>query len=314
MRIVLVVNPRSGRGRAAGVAAGFEASLRAAGHAVDVLTLTRGGLDAPLLLPPSHGHDVAVAVGGDGTVGFLASLLSSAPPLPDRPALYHVPTGNENLFAREFGMTRDPARLVAACARADIRPLDLGRLSGIGGDGAPWSRPVLLMAGFSVDAGVIERLHATRRRACGHLVYARPILGEILAPHIPRQTVACGTPAPRVIVRDARGMLVIANCGRYAAGLDPCRPARMDDGLLDAAFMPCAGVLSALAWALRARRGRLEGHRRFVHATAAEFTLDFPDPTPCQIDGDTLGFHVRGRVTARCEPGALRVLVPGRER
>jgi diacylglycerol kinase family enzyme len=305
MRIALVVNPRSGRGRAARIAGEFEGALRDTGHEVSVDMLGPGAVGVA-----SGGHEVAVAVGGDGTVQYLAGLVSSAaPPRPNSPtpALYHVPTGNENLFAREFGMTRSPGQLVAALARPDIRPLDLARLSGTREDGTAWSRPVLLMAGFSVDAGVIERLHATRRRASGHLMYVRPILAELLAPHFPRQTLHAGE---REVLHEARGVLVIANCGRYARRLDPCRPAKMDDGLLDAAFMPCTNLLSGLAWAARAALGRLPRHSGFVHATAPEFALDFPEGAPCQIDGEALGFRVRGRVTARCEPGALRVLVP----
>lgn len=336
VKVLLVVNPRSGRGRAAGIAAEFGAALRAAGHAVSVVMLgatARESASAAVVRhccaaePASSGSEVAAAVGGDGTVQYLAGLL--APPGSSKatatpPALYHVPTGNENLFARELGMTRSASQLVAALARGDVRPLDMARLSGTCEDGSPWSRPALLMAGFSVDAGVIERLHASRRRASGHLVYLRPALAELLRPTFPRLSVSCGggvppahageTPAPQIIVRDGRGMLTIANCGRYATRLDPCHAARMDDGLLDAAFMPCASVAGALAWYARAWQRRLHRHPRFVHAAAAEFVIDFPEPTPCQIDGETLGFRVRGRVVARCEPGALRVLVPQRER
>ncbi|QKK09344.1 MAG: hypothetical protein HND58_15050 [Planctomycetota bacterium] len=58
-----------------------------------------------------------VAVGGDGTVYHaLPQLLRSKTPV------YHAPAGNENLFAREFGMTANPATLLGALKRGPSAP------------------------------------------------------------------------------------------------------------------------------------------------------------------------------------------------
>lgn len=301
--VTLVVNPRSGHGKSVKVARAALEALRRAGHKAHAVELGRDGPEC--VGAAVAGSAVAVAVGGDGTVQCLAGLLSGE--TPGAPAVYHLPCGNENLFAREFGMRRSVEQLVAALAAAQVVAVDLARITGVHADGGAWCRPVLLMAGFSVDAGVIERLHARRSRAIGRTMYVRPILEEMLAPHFPRQSVYVDG---RELIANRRGMLHIANCAQYARGLNPCRLASMTDGLLDAGFMPCTSLPGAALWLGRAWLGRLERHAGFVHGKAPEIETDFSEPTPCQIDGEALGFPVVGRVRMRVEPRALKVLLP----
>ena len=59
-----------------------------------------------------------VAVGGDGTV---AALVNERPNVP----ITVLPCGTENLFARHFGLGRNPSRLAAAIAAGRLTPLDL---------------------------------------------------------------------------------------------------------------------------------------------------------------------------------------------
>src|SRR5581483_8755099 len=87
-----------------------------------------------------------VAAGGDGTVG---ALVNERPGVP----ITVLPAGTENLFARHFGLGRDPARLAAIIAEGRMARIDLG-LTG--------ARRFTLMAGIGFDADVVTRHHQVR--------------------------------------------------------------------------------------------------------------------------------------------------------
>src|SRR5262245_9372375 len=109
VRIVFLSNPRSGRGLSRWALSTIPAALRRAGHDVTDLAV---GESHDRLAGVLAGAGALVLAGGDGTVHRAASdAITSAVPI------YHVPCGNENLFAREFGMDRRVATLTGALER-----------------------------------------------------------------------------------------------------------------------------------------------------------------------------------------------------
>src|SRR5438552_1657242 len=99
-RITVVVNPTSGRGRAARVLAEVEGRLATMGAELlvstapeDAAKLARGAAEA--------GAGVVVAMGGDGMVGMVGTAL-----LGTDAALGIIPTGTGNDFAVALGYAR----------------------------------------------------------------------------------------------------------------------------------------------------------------------------------------------------------------
>lgn len=299
VRVAVLVNERSGRGRVGRLGASVADALSRAGHEVAVVAVGPGtrGHDAANAI---DGSSLAVVVGGDGTVNHLLDALSSrAVPL------YHLPTGNENLFAREFGMSAGLPRFLAAVERNRVVRVDFARCNG---------RPFALMASVGPDAGVIHRLDAMRTRAVGHAAYVRPVFEELMRPRLARLTVTVdGEP----IVEARRGLVVVANSRHYGLRIDPCPMADIADGLLDTVFFPASTAAGALAWMLAARcRAQFRFPScRFASGRRIELSADDAD-APCQIDGETGPAGIRsepsGRVEWRCavEPRALSILAP----
>lgn len=243
----MLSNPKSGSGKAVRLAERAVAALSQAGCGVKHLEV--GGeekLDAGRL----SSARALVVVGGDGTVLGSADAAAAA----DCP-LYHLPTGNENLFSREFGMSDDVDLLVRAVAAGRVRRVDIGRVC-IG----ETAEPFLLMCSVGPDASVIRRLARTRRRATGHRAYVGPVLGEALRPMLPRITLEVDG---RRLLEGERGWVIVANCAEYALRLNPARDAVMSDGLLDVVFMPSTTTVGALRWLVRF------GRRRDLHACGA---------------------------------------------
>lgn len=285
-RVLMVWNEGSGYGRAAALARACAAAL----HPHHPVTLAPAGPGLPDPLAQATADDLAVLVGGDGTVHHaLPALIRSGA------AAYQVPTGTENLFARDWGMTRNPARLRRAVARWRIARADLGAID---------ARPVAIMASTGFDASIIARRAAATRRGEGHLAYVRPILGELAHPAMPRLSL---TIDGRTLAHRQRGVAIVSVSRQYAARLDPLDHARTDDGLLDAAFLPCASRAEALVLALHAWARRLDdlegvqrGRGRVVDV------LSHDGPAPVQADGESL--EPRSAWRAETLPAALRVL------
>jgi len=314
MKIVLLANMRSGRGLGPETARTLVAALRADGHEVVELAV---GESHARLAEELAGAGALLLAGGDGTVHKTLAEVEAA-----NVPVYHVPCGNENLFAREFGMTREVETVRRAIAGGRVERLDVGIVREAIGDGHA-EFPFLLMCGVGPDAGVIERLTALRTDATGHLAYLEPVAREILSPRLPLLTVDVDG---NRVVDERRGMLVVANCRQYGFRLDPAERASMTDGLLDVVFLPCRTSLGALWWCLRLRtgwrgagRGYWQGREVMVHAgRGAVFQLDGDAPRWQLAHGpaQTRRTHLPGsaadglslRITVR--PGALPALVP----
>jgi diacylglycerol kinase (ATP) len=73
--------------------------------------------------------DLAVVVGGDGTAGKIALRLRGT-----GVPLLILPSGTANNIAKSLGMDSSPEKLVARLASASRRQLDVGTVSGAGGE------------------------------------------------------------------------------------------------------------------------------------------------------------------------------------
>ncbi len=249
------------------------------------------------------GSDVLAIAGGDGSVHHLAPTAAAA-----GVPIYHIPCGNENLLAREFGMDDAPGTLRRALDAWDVRRMDVADydLNGVPG-------MFLLMCSFGPDASVIHRLAAARTRPMGHAAYFEPVLRELLAPRYARLSVLVDGEA---VVAHEPGVLLIANSRQYALRVDPASRAEVNDGLLDIVFLPCSSRWGVAAWGLRSRLRRHHDHPRLIYrrARVIEIATD-SGPMPFQLDGERPGCSggiVERSMRIEVRPGALPVLVPPR--
>lgn len=287
LNLLLLANPHSGKGLALRLARRFADALAHAGHHP---TIAPFGPGSP---PPSPQNTEALVVfGGDGSIHHAATLATRVP-------LYHVPLGNENLFAREFHMTRHLCDLLQALRHPRTTPIDTLALDT---PSAISSRHAIIMLSLGPDAAVVERLHRARRGPAGHLAYLAPILAQSLRPSLPTLSLHVdGTE----IVRDRRGWLVVANLRRYALAINPAAQADPADGLFDAVFLPAESSLAALAWAARCRLRLASGAVRVRGRVASIHARD----AAVQIDGECAG-RLDGRLDMTVRPESLRVLRP----
>lgn len=315
MRVLFVVNRASGTGRAGGLAEACASACEGAGVET-ALCDARDERPGGMARADSFRRFACVAVvGGDGSLHYLLDTIKAV-----GVPVYHIPAGTESLFAREFGMTREPGVFVRALEAGRTRAIDLGRVQ---------ERDFALMVSFGADAGVVHRLDETRSgrgespktrrgrdrpggtkypKTTGHAMYLWPVLGEVLRPRVAHVSVAVDG---REVVAGKKGMLIVANSRQYARRLDPAREADMSDGLLDVVFFPAQTTAKLLLWAARCAMGEQLGSAGAVWEQGKEIEVHAEGTTPWQCDGEAGGLlHAGENLKIGVEPGAFEVLLP----
>lgn len=305
MRIVVLYNPNAGRGRGERVAASVRAMLETRGDQTTLLATAKEPPEAfhARVAAALRGADLLIVAGGDGTLhSTLPAVVGSGVPI------YHLAMGTENLFARQFGMDRQPLTLQGALDAWRIVDVDVGELQvGLPSAGI-LATPFVLMCSLGPDASVIRRLDESRRGPISHLSYLKPVLAELLDPWLPRLTVEVDGER---IADGVKGMLVVANSRQYAVRIDPAHRASMTDGLLDVAVFPCGGRVGALWTLARCRARRHGGSVIYKQGTTIRVHAEDPRPPALQIDGECRRVAPGPlELVARSRPGALRVLSP----
>ena len=128
MRFVAVLNRDGGTLRTIDMSAFHERlreSVEAAGHAIELETVSGSGLIEALEKARDGEAEVVLAGGGDGTISAAAAILMNS-----GKALAILPAGTMNLFARSLGIPLQLDEAVAALASGATRAVDIASANG----------------------------------------------------------------------------------------------------------------------------------------------------------------------------------------
>ncbi|MES2693762.1 MAG: diacylglycerol kinase family protein [Verrucomicrobiota bacterium] len=292
MKTLFVYNPRSGRnlrrvwlpGAIRDFIATHKLEARFAttegpGHATE---LAREAVET--------GHDVVVAVGGDGTMNEVAQGLVGT-----RTALALVPCGSGNGLALHLGLPRAPlaALQLASGAGGRIVALDTGMANG---------RPFFNAMGLGLDADVSRRFNLLTKR--GLPAYARVAFSAIRQMRTERCTIRGAGRSETLDVL----LIAVANSDQYGNNALIAPGARVDDGQLDLVAVRGVGLFGAATLVPRLFLGSFDRSPHVTRLTGPRFTIERAAPGLIHTDGET---HATGaRIEVEVRPGSLRVLVP----
>ncbi|OGP13676.1 MAG: hypothetical protein A2054_03600 [Deltaproteobacteria bacterium GWA2_55_10] len=238
------------------------------------------------------GYEVVFACGGDGTINNIASALVGTDT-----ALGILPTGSGNALACSLGIPFDLEGAIGLLKSGRIRAMDAGVACG---------RYFFSTAGFAFEA------HLSRRYNEGRL--SSRIRG--IAPYFPLALLEYFRFRPGEVVLTVDGsaiegrplLLTAANTGHFGGNAVISPDARMDDGLLDFAFVPRTSFFSALGLGLKLFRGKIASHKGLRLARGKEAEIKGWNLSAVHVDGEP--FEWRGDVEISVLPGKIRVLTP----
>ena len=288
---LVVLNPSSGRGAAAGIATEIERELEAAGATRVVVRRTNAIADAPRWAEGAarEGFDAIVVVGGDGTVTAVATgVLRSGHDLP----IGIVACGTGNGIAQALGLPTDPTRAVRALSGGHAVAFDA--LEVLSHD--RWS---LLFVGAGFDAEINRDADARWKRRFGFLAYVGAALRNLLGRRNHRVTLTIDGETRTL----AAHTVSVINSGVIRLGdvvVGP--PSDPHDGRIDVALFRSPRPLAALAQLLRLVGGR-PGPDELLHG--AHVRVEAVPQLLVHVDGDVIG---PTPFEARIRPGAVTLI------
>ncbi|HUQ79005.1 MAG TPA: diacylglycerol kinase family protein [Patescibacteria group bacterium] len=231
-------------------------------------------------------YDLVVAVGGDGTVGLIATEL-----LMTRTALGILPFGSVMNIARSLGIPRDPAAAADAIATGRVVNMDVGEVNG---------RPFFEAGSIGLNAAMFRE---AQRFDDGDWSSIARTLWVALRYRPARMSIELESGEIRT-----RALMVTVSNGPYAgAGMTVAPHARLDDGRFDVRVFRRFSKPRLLRHLVSIAFGRyryapeVDTYRsRFVRIRSAH-------PLPARADSRDLGSTPVEFTTRR---GALRVVVP----
>lgn len=299
--LLVVANPRAGRGRAGARAEALARALAAAGVP---FTLARTNA-------PGHATELAagaagtvVAVGGDGTVhevlnGLVARDGRLGP-------LAVLPAGSGDDFAANAGFTASIPALVDRLRDGSTRAVDFG-VAHLQTEDGPAERRFANNAGLGFDAEVVREAHA------GSWLRGRArYLAATLRALRRQRTFACELvcTGPHGSTTLAGPVLFVSTCNgeRVGGGLPFAPGARIDDGLLHALRVTAPTRRATVALLLRLLRRRHLADPRVRLDSGHRIDVSAAVPMPLALDGELVAAAVS---TLRLEVRAGRLLLAG---
>jgi diacylglycerol kinase (ATP) len=232
--------------------------------------------------------DIAVAVGGDGTVSQLAHALCGT-----QTALGILPFGSGNGLARHIGIPMNTAAAMQVIARGQTATMDRGIING---------NSFFCTAGTGFDAR-IGKLFATSTKR-GFWTYAKITLREL----------SNYTPETCTVTVDGKShqhnafLITIANAGQYGNNAWIAPEAKVNDGILNVSVLNRFGwwQVPALVWRMF---GKSIQHSGVVSTySGKKISIERPASGPTHHDGEPA--ELDAKLEAEVEAGVLKVVVP----
>jgi diacylglycerol kinase (ATP) len=290
MRIIILLNPNAGRGRARSVLREALEVLRRKGIEIQV----QESRDAQHLLAlarqaAAEKPDAIVSLGGDGTQHYvLNGMVGSEIPLGI------IPCGSGNDFSKGLGIPTQAREAAEVLLAGNTRRVDLGRVG---------NTVYGCIAGAGFDSVVTRYANERVRRLRGSWAYAWSIL----------RCLKTYRPEPLEIVSDNQkfsGEVIFAVVGNnvsYGGGIHLTPRAKLDDGLLDVCIVPYLKKWELLRWVPRAYRGQHLTHPRILYFQTRNVSLSTTSRMELFGDGE---FMQELPATIEVVPRVQPIIVP----
>jgi diacylglycerol kinase (ATP) len=288
-RALVLANPIAGRGRAHAAAEQLVAGLARAGIACDLHFTTARGDARQRARSLEPEFDLAVSVGGDGTLGEVLEGLSGR-----GVPVAILPIGTANVMSLDLGVPRDVDRVVEIIRQGKTSALDTARVNA--------RRLSFLVTSVGFDAAAVHELEARRRGPITRTHYLTAGLRALWRYEPRRLSVEVDGRA----VPGTFALVLASNIVHYGGFGVLSDDRRIDDGLFEVYLFANGSRASLLGYALRALVAGLPGGScTRVRARSIKITSDAP--APCQVDGDAFG---ETPVEIAVDPVQSRLVVP----
>ncbi len=285
--LVVIANPRAGRGKVDAALPQVERVLRDAGLGYRIVRTTHPGHATQVARDALLGGErYLVAAGGDGTVHEVVNgMISGGRPIAPDAVLGVVAAGSGCDFVRSFGLPGDAARAAKHLVGDQVRVIDVGSVICADGDAAK-TRYFANIAEAGLGAAVVARAAGLKGvgRFLGGARYASGFW--LTLPGFRPATVRLDADGQAFSWRAYN--VVVANCRFYGGGMQISPKSEPDDCALDILVMtgPKSDAFTTLP---KVYRGTHLPHRNIAELRAGRVQVDADPLFLVEADGETLG-------------------------
>lgn len=288
MKVLFIVNPRSGRRDSGNLEEIISEESRQAQFDFLIYRLQPDTEDEEIKKEiKEYCPDIVAAVGGDGTVNYLSSLLYSTG-IP----LLIIPLGSANGMAKELGIGRVDTAL-SLISRGIKKNIDILKING---------KICIHLADIGLNARIVKRFEKDHKR--GIITYAKYLFREIfLIKQYRFYIIEDGQEVFRKAVS-----LTFANASKYGTGAIINPIGKLDDGKFEIVIIKPFPRIKLLSIAWKMFRGTLKSSQYVEVISCRDACIKCSKKTTLQVDGEVVG-KVR-EINIDILPGALTVIVP----
>lgn len=296
--VALFVNTRSGRGKSRDLVHAIEARLRHRGFAVNICeTSDAENLESRARDMIGNGAKLFLGLGGDGTLQSLANAAYGNDVL-----LGVIPAGGGNDFARALELPLEPLAALDAALSGVPRAVDLVRVCASGGI----KRLYLGGGGVGMDAATAGNANGIFKNWPGRWRYVVSAMYAYVRYKPQRVRITFDPPGEEIPWRYST-ICSVLNTPTFGAGIKLAPGARIDDGLLDYAFLERLSLGELLRALPRlALHGTLD-LPLLVKGKARKIRIETESPAYFQGDGELIGLTP---VEIEVVPKAVKFLAP----
>ena len=289
LKAALVVNPASGNG-ATGKRFPVMADIikqeglsfvhrftESPGHATEI---TRHFLQ--------EGHDLIIAVGGDGTTNEVLNGFFDQSGAAIRPsaAISFISGGTGRDLIRTVGIPVDTASAVRHIINSEVHRLDLGRVSYLTKDGLQQSRYYINVAGLGLDGATVDRVNRTSKALGGFISFLWATIATLALYKNQKMQIIVDE---QEICNEPVTVVVFGNGQYFGGGMHIAPNASVDDGLLDIIILRDLSKLNLLLSLPRVYKGSHLTHGRITSLRGKKVRV-FADQTALlDLDGEQPG-------------------------
>jgi diacylglycerol kinase (ATP) len=255
---------------------------------IDVPPHRQGGLAAAIKRLGSHGADLAIVGGGDGTLNSAVDELARAK-LP----VGILPLGTANDFARTLGIPQSLQEACVTIRKGRVKAIDLGSVNG---------KFFLNGASLGLANAAAGRLTKAAKRRWGIFAAAGMAIASATRARRFRVNIRCDR---KKISADAY-QVIIGN-GVFFGGFMANFDARVDDRLLDMIVLETKRIADLARMVPYAASGKYDANPYLLTMKGRHFDVTTSRTMRIFADGDLVG---KTPATIRVAPSALKVIVP----
>lgn len=289
MKLLIIGNPVSGRGKTSQRVEKLAGLLKHNGHGVEVFLSEKPG-DASLRAASiAAAFDRIIVAGGDGTLNEVLNGLLDPSALP----IIHMPSGTANMLARELDIPTRVSGVARLVDTGHILPIDMGLASG---------RRFLLVAGVGFDSFVTQQLKRMRGKTLGYRGYFKPVIKASFGYQPTNLVVWVDDQDP------VTGQMAMVLKTRYYGGFFIfAEEARPDSGFFHIRVFPRGTRSAILKYGAAGLLRQISRLPEVICLKGTKIRIEAESALPVQLDGDHCGWTP---VEMEIRPGVVPMVVP----